>query len=56
MAHLCIVASHAINGVAALHSDLLKSTTVPTSFCTFVTYRFRYSAISKLNNTTKREI
>jgi starch phosphorylase len=29
MAHLAIVASHAVNGVSVLHSDLIKSTLVP---------------------------
>jgi len=27
MAHLCIVGSHTINGVAAIHSEILKNTT-----------------------------
>ena len=29
MAHLAIVGSHAVNGVSALHSELLRSTLVP---------------------------
>jgi starch phosphorylase len=29
MAHLCIVGSHSVNGVSALHTDLIKSSLVP---------------------------
>ncbi|PIC24394.1 hypothetical protein B9Z55_017752 [Caenorhabditis nigoni] len=49
MAHLCIVASHAINGVAALHSDLLKSSTF-RDFYEFYPDRFQ----NKTNGITPR--
>ncbi|CAD6191551.1 unnamed protein product [Caenorhabditis auriculariae] len=49
MAHLCIVASHAVNGVAALHSDLLKSTTFK-DFHEFFPDRFQ----NKTNGITPR--
>uniref|UniRef100_A0A8B9L7N5 Alpha-1,4 glucan phosphorylase n=1 Tax=Astyanax mexicanus TaxID=7994 RepID=A0A8B9L7N5_ASTMX len=29
MAHLCIVGSHAVNGVARIHSDIIKNTAAP---------------------------
>lgn len=37
MSHLCIVGSHAINGVAALHSQLLTTTMYVSldCYCTF---------------------
>ncbi|PAV70759.1 hypothetical protein WR25_05392 [Diploscapter pachys] len=49
MANLCIVASHAINGVAALHSDLLKSTTFK-DFYEFFPEKFQ----NKTNGITPR--
>ncbi|CAG9536207.1 unnamed protein product [Cercopithifilaria johnstoni] len=49
MAHLCIVGSHAINGVAALHSDLLKKT-VFKDFYEFFPDRFQ----NKTNGITPR--
>ncbi|VDK82945.1 unnamed protein product [Litomosoides sigmodontis] len=49
MAHLCIVGSHVINGVAALHSDLLKKT-VFKDFYEFFPDRFQ----NKTNGITPR--
>ena len=36
MAHLCIVGSHAVNGVAEIHSNIIK--TQVYVFCSFVTH------------------
>lgn len=49
MAHLCIVCSHVINGVAALHSELLKSHTFK-NFYEFYPEKFQ----NKTNGITPR--
>ena len=49
MAHLAIVGSHSTNGVAALHSELLKSTVVP-DFAAIFPERFN----NKTNGVTQR--
>jgi starch phosphorylase len=49
MAHLAIVGSHSTNGVAALHSELLKETVVP-DFAAFFPERFN----NKTNGVTQR--
>uniref|UniRef100_A0A5S6R0W8 Alpha-1,4 glucan phosphorylase n=1 Tax=Trichuris muris TaxID=70415 RepID=A0A5S6R0W8_TRIMR len=49
MAHLCIVGSHAINGVAALHSEILRNT-VFHDFYEFYPDRFQ----NKTNGITPR--
>src|SRR4029079_9224890 len=49
MAHLAIVGSHSTNGVAAIHSDLLKKTVVP-DFAEMFPERFN----NKTNGITQR--
>ena len=49
MAYLAIVGSHSVNGVSALHTDLLKSTVVP-DFYDFYPQRFN----NKTNGITQR--
>jgi starch phosphorylase len=49
MAHLAIVGSHSTNGVAAIHSDLLKKTVVP-DFTALFPERFN----NKTNGVTQR--
>ena len=51
MAHLAIVGSHSTNGVAALHSELLKKTVVP-DFAAIFPERFN----NKTNGVTQRQI
>jgi starch phosphorylase len=49
MAHLAIVGSHSVNGVAAIHTDLLKRTVVP-DFAELLPERFN----NKTNGVTQR--
>jgi len=49
MAHVAIVGSHSVNGVAAIHSDLLKKTVVP-DFAALFPERFN----NKTNGVTQR--
>jgi starch phosphorylase len=49
MAHVAIVGSHSTNGVAAIHSDLLKKTVVP-DFAALFPERFN----NKTNGVTQR--
>ena len=47
MSHLCIVGSHAINGVAALHSQLLTTTMYVSKDCYS---NCAFSIMHELNN------
>ena len=49
MAHLAIVGSHCVNGVAAIHSDLLKTVVFPDFYDLF---RERFTNIT--NGVTPR--
>lgn len=49
MAHLCIVGSHAVNGVAAIHSDIIKTRTF-RDFAEFYPDKFQ----NKTNGVTPR--
>ncbi|KAI1894484.1 hypothetical protein AGOR_G00116280 [Albula goreensis] len=49
MAHLCVVGSHAVNGVARIHSDIVK-TTVFKDFCDVEPEKFQ----NKTNGITPR--
>ncbi|KAF8979683.1 Non-essential glycogen phosphorylase [Entomortierella lignicola] len=50
MAHLAVVGSHKVNGVAALHSDLIKT----TIFKDFVDYYGNEKFVNKTNGITPR--
>jgi len=51
MAHLCIVGCHAVNGVAAIHSQILKDTTFVLLFITPNNLQQQYAAVSDFTET-----
>jgi len=54
MAHLCIVGAHTINGVAAIHSEILKNTTsVSTLLITDLKACLRFCIFCGHNKFTK---
>ena len=53
MAHLCIVGSHAVNGVARIHSDIIKATLYKKKRCFILALAILYFAIPLVNEMSR---